>query len=93
MVVIVDDEREDTSTKYRQAPPVDPRFGRPIRLREDDQQSLRSESLRDFAMTHGGRVSTTMGSADNRPPTANSVTNSVANTLSHAGSQYDLGVQ
>jgi hypothetical protein len=83
MVVIVDDERDDTPTKYRIAPPVDPRFGRPIRLREDDQQSMISESLRNFAITHGGR--------ENRPPTADSVAHSVANSLSHAGSQYDLG--
>lgn len=91
MVVIVDDEREDTPKKYRTAPPVDPRFGRPIRLREDDQQSLRSESLRDFAMTHGGRGSTAMDFTSNRPPTAQSTAPSVVNSISYAGSQYDLG--
>jgi hypothetical protein len=88
MIVIVDDEREDTPTKYRQAPPVDPRFGRPIRLREDDQQSIRSASLRDFAISNGGRGSTMTGS--NRPPTSHSMAHSVANSLSRVGSQYDL---
>jgi hypothetical protein len=91
MVVIVDDERDGTPTKYRTAPPVDPRFGRPIRLREDDEQSLRSDSLRDFSMMHGGRGSSTVGFTSNRPPTAQSVAPSIANSLGHAGSQYDLG--
>lgn len=91
MIVIVDDKREDTPTKYRQAPPVDPRFGRPIRLREDDQRGLRSENLRDFAIASGGRGSTAMDLTNNRPPTSHSIAHSVVNSLSRAGSQYDLG--
>lgn len=56
MVVIVDDE-SDHVRKFRQAPPVDPRFGRDFRAKNgDDQFSVRdSESLRGFALEHGGR--------------------------------------
>lgn len=59
MVVIVDDDRDAINRKFRQAPPVDPRFGRSMRLREDDETSLNSKaSLRGFAIANGARGST-----------------------------------
>lgn len=46
MVVIVDDETSTTNGKrFRVAPPVDPKFGRSIPARKEDEGSLR-----DFAM-------------------------------------------
>jgi hypothetical protein len=53
MVIIVDDEDEaNMSRKFRQAPPVDPMFGRHSK-REDDEGSLR-----DFAHQNGAENST-----------------------------------
>jgi hypothetical protein len=54
MVVIVDDEAEDNGRKFKQAPPVDPRFGRGVGRRDDDEQSLRSARSRNFSMGGGG---------------------------------------
>jgi hypothetical protein len=76
MVVIVDDEAEDTSRKYKQAPPVDPRFGRRGHA-DEDQHSVRGDDLRNFAHEHGARDSTNTdfslahSYASSRPGTAN----------------------
>lgn len=51
MVVIVDDEQSQSGArKYKMAPPVDPKFGRTAAAHHND-----SGSLRDFALSNGGR--------------------------------------
>jgi hypothetical protein len=52
MVVIVDDEASvPPSRRFKMAPPVDPKFGRSM----PTYQTNETGSLRDFALTHGGR--------------------------------------
>ncbi|KAM3070330.1 hypothetical protein ACMFMG_010162 [Clarireedia jacksonii] len=54
MVVIVDDENSQPSSKrFRQAPPVDPRFGRSIPFVSTKADST-TGSLRDFAIMNNG---------------------------------------
>jgi hypothetical protein len=50
MVVIVDDERDGNSKRYKMAPPVDPKFGRSITPHAGKDDA----SLRDFALINGG---------------------------------------
>jgi hypothetical protein len=62
MIVIVDDEREETGRRFRQAPPVDPRFGRTVRRPQDgDEVSLRgATALKNLGVQrdgHGGSMS------------------------------------
>ncbi len=83
MVVIVDDDRDAVNRNFRQAPPVDPRFGRSVRLREDDEASLSSRaSLRDFAIANGAKGSTMDVSHNNN-----------MDNRSTAGSTYTLGLE
>lgn len=70
MVVVVDDEAEDNGRRFKQAPPVDPRFGRAVDRRDDDEQSLRSVRSRNFTMAGGGKGS--MGNDYMRPDTSHS---------------------
>lgn len=51
MIVIVDDELSMTAgKKFKMAPPVDPKFGRTVAAHPSD-----AGSLRDFALSNGGR--------------------------------------
>lgn len=51
MVVIVDDEKSQaTGKRFKMAPPVDPKFGRTSAAHHQD-----NGSLRDFALSNGGR--------------------------------------
>jgi hypothetical protein len=54
MIVIVDDERSQPSSKrFRQAPPVDPRFGRSIPfVGSGNKADSAAGSLRDFAISN-----------------------------------------
>lgn len=84
MVVIVDDENDGQAPgkRYRRAPPVDPRLGRSVPVRDDEA------SLRDFAIHHGGGASSYPSSIGGRPGT--SVTNEQGSLRS--GSPYTLRV-
>jgi len=54
MIVIVDDETSTSSTKrFRQAPPIDPRYGRSVPFAERERDET---SLRDFALMHGSQT-------------------------------------
>ncbi|RDW84533.1 hypothetical protein BP6252_02123 [Coleophoma cylindrospora] len=62
MIVIVDDENsQPTGKRFKQAPPVDPKFGRDKMSQYGDNGSIRDDtgSLRSFAIRNGGREDST----------------------------------
>lgn len=78
MIVIVDDEKDITASKrFRQAPPIDPRFGRTLGTGVDND----ALSLRDFAGPKGQGLR-----AASRATSRNGTMNS---SILRPGSAYD----
>jgi hypothetical protein len=50
MVVIVDDETQSSSRRFKDAPPIDPKFGRSVPFYSKD-----NGSSPNFGMAHGAR--------------------------------------
>lgn len=85
MIIIVDDENSQPNSKrFKQAPPVDPKFGRDKLLQYGDNTSIREDngSLRSFAIRNGGREDSTRAYAPSMDGT----------TTDGRGSPYSLRI-